>query len=90
MINVPQNERKRRYKEMEWQLEQQKQDDIQREQEEHKQVVFKYKDQYPQHLLADLNIRDQDRDQPVAQQGDPNDYRSNRSYDDLMKERMNF
>lgn len=90
LINVPQNERKKRYKEMEWQLEQQRQDAINREQEEHKQVVFKYKDQYPQHLLADLNIREEEphNQQAVADGG--GDPRSQRTFDDLMKERMGF
>jgi curved DNA-binding protein CbpA len=90
LINVPKDERKKRFMEEEWRLKEKKDADLRREQEEHKKVVFQYKDQYPQHLLADLNIREQQGQQEDEGGGDDRDYRQQRSFDELMKERMKY
>lgn len=58
IIDIPKDERKRRWKEDEWRLEEQNANRIRMEQEMNKEVVFKYKDQYPEHLLSDLKLRD--------------------------------
>jgi curved DNA-binding protein CbpA len=89
LINIPKDERKKRYMEEEWKLQENKAAELRRQEEEHKEIVFKYKDQYPQHLLADLNIRE-NNDKQQQQYEDDRDYRQQRSFDDLMKERMKY
>lgn len=88
LIDIPQDQRKRAFKEAEWKLEEDKYEDIRRQQDNNKEIVFKYKEQYPQHLLADLNIRDETRYRDDY--NNDNDYRQGRSYDDLLKERMQY
>jgi len=92
LIDIPQDDRKRRYQEQEWRLQEEREAEVLKQQEKDREVVFKYKDQFPQHLLADLNIReahnplnDPSRNPVTDSQ---RDYRQQRSYDDLMKERM--
>jgi curved DNA-binding protein CbpA len=89
LINVPKDERKKRFMEEEWRMQEKKEADLRQEQEEHKKIVFQYKDQYPQHLLADLNIRENQSPQQQEEEED-RDYRQQRSFDDLMKERMKY
>jgi curved DNA-binding protein CbpA len=90
LINIPKDERKKRYIEEEWKMQERKDAELRRQQEEHKKIVFQYKDQYPQHLLADLNIRDTPSNAQHHDENDDRDYRQQRSFDDLMKERMKY
>lgn len=56
---IPKEDRKRKWQEDEWKLEEQRNLSIKREQERNRDIVFKYKDQYPEHILSDLNLRNQ-------------------------------
>lgn len=57
LINIPEDQRKRRWKEDEWRLEENRDRLLRQEQDMNKEIVFKYKDQYPTHMLQDLNLR---------------------------------
>lgn len=82
---VPKGQRKASFAMAEQMYIKKKEEQIRKEREEQKKIVMKYKDQYPQHLLEDLGIHDNDQNATTTDvSADP---RTNRSINDLMRER---
>ena len=87
-LNIPKDQRKTRFMELEGEMLEQQRQERMREAEQQKQVVFKYKDQYPQELLMDLGIRDNQNTSELEREVDRDrDYRQQRTFEDLMAER---
>lgn len=80
---IPKGERNKSFVMAEQLYLQKKKEQLQQEQEQNKKVVLKYKDQFPQHLLEDLSLNDNNNND-ISPNSDP---RMQRSISDLMRER---
>jgi curved DNA-binding protein CbpA len=85
---IPSGQRKASFAMAEQLYVKQKEEELRKEREEHKNIVMKYKDQYPQHLLDDLGISAATASTNTTTTNTvSDDPRTNRSINDLMRER---
>lgn len=92
-LGISEGDRKQNFFLEEQKYMKQKELEMEQEQNKHKDIVFKYKDQFPQHLLNDLQISHPNGQQQQQGQQQYVDYypqqsqQQNRTYEDMMRER---